>query len=238
MSASTCGSVTRHPCAMNVRRSARSVAYSVGDSPSSDSGSFPRNRARIQPSNCSKIPELSRNRVKATGSRRQGPLVECTRSGQSVTYSEQAELVGLDAAQLVVIQCEATDSAVLGQSTGLRLDDLRREHTRHRRQQRVAVQEFEIPGQLLDAVDFATALDLHRDRATVTVAGHDVDRADCGGKLAADQGIAVAEGLDVLGEQFLQVRLHAVLLQARFDAEFPRVVVEDLFDADDELLAL
>src|SRR5271163_4579245 len=48
-SASTCGSVTTQPWAMYVVRSVRSVANSVGDCPSWESGSVPRKRTRIGP---------------------------------------------------------------------------------------------------------------------------------------------------------------------------------------------
>ena len=57
--------------------------------------------------------------------------------------SEEAELVRLDAAQRVVVQREAPDPPVLGQHPRLGLDDLRREDALHRRQQRVAVEQFE-----------------------------------------------------------------------------------------------
>ena len=50
------------------------------------------------------------------------------------------------------------------------------------------------------------------------VPGQDVDRPDRGHVLAADQHVPVAEEVDLLGEQLLQVRLHAVLLQAGVDA--------------------
>lgn len=48
-SARACGSVTTHPWAMYVLRSVRSVAYRVGESPTLESGSLPRNRARTAP---------------------------------------------------------------------------------------------------------------------------------------------------------------------------------------------
>ena len=50
----------------------------------------------------------------------------------------------------------------------------------------------------------------------------DVDRADRRHVLAAHQPVALAEELDLLGEQLLQVRLDAVLLQAGVDAELVR----------------
>jgi hypothetical protein len=59
---------------------------------------------------------------------------------------------------------------------------------------------------LLDAVDLAASLDLDRDMHPVGVAGQDVDRPDRGHVLAPHEGPALAEGVDVLGEQRLQVR--------------------------------
>ena len=55
------------------------------------------------------------------------------------------------------------------------------------RQQRVAVEQLEVAGQLLDAVDLAAALDLDRHASAVGVAAHQVDRADGGGVLPAYQ---------------------------------------------------
>ena len=61
-------------------------------------------------------------------------------------------------------------------------------------QQRVAVEQLEVAGELLDAVDLAAALDLDRDGCAVGVAAHEVDRADRGGVLAADQASARRRG--------------------------------------------
>ena len=105
------------------------------------------------------------------------------------------------------------------------------------REQRVAVEELEVAGELLDAVDLAAPLDLDRDRPAVGVAAHQVDRADRGRELAADQGEAVGEGGRVLGEQLLEVLLDAVLLQARVDAEVVAGVVQDLLDQDPQGVA-
>ena len=95
---------------------------------------------------------------------------------------------------------------------------------------RVAVHQLEVAGQLLDAVDLAAALDLDRDAGAARVLREDVDRADGGHVLAPHERPAVAEGVDVLGEQLLQVRLDAVLDEAGVDAELVGRVVEDLVD--------
>lgn len=63
--------------------------------------------------------------------------------------SEEPERGVVGAAHQVVVQGDAADTAVLGQHPGLRLDLLRGKHAAHRRQQRVAVQQFQIPGELL-----------------------------------------------------------------------------------------
>ena len=105
------------------------------------------------------------------------------------------------------------------------------------REQRVAVEQLEVAGQLLDAVDLAAPLDLHGDGRAVGVAAHQVDRADRGRVLAADQGQPVGERRRVLGEQLLQVLLDAVLLQARVDAEVVAGVVEDLLEQDPQGVA-
>ena len=102
---------------------------------------------------------------------------------------------------------------------------------------RVAVQQLQIAGELLHAVDLAAPLDLHRDRRAVGVPAQDVDRADGRHVLAADQGVALAECLDAVGEEFLEVCFHAVLDQAGVHAELVRGVVEDLLHRDDEFLA-
>ena len=102
----------------------------------------------------------------------------------------------------------------------------------HRSQQRVAVEQLEVAGQLLDPVDLASALDLDRDTGAGGVAAHQVDRADGGGVLAADQGQPVGQRGGVLGEQLLEVLLDAVLLQPGVDAEVVGGVVVDLLDQD------
>ena len=55
--------------------------------------------------------------------------------------------------------------------------------------------------------------------------------------LAADQPPAVAEQVQLLGQQLLQVRLDAVLDQAGVDAELGRGVGQRLLDGDRQRLA-
>lgn len=116
-------------------------------------------------------------------------------------------------------------------------DLLRREDPLHRRQQAVPVEQLEVAGELLDAVDLAAPLDLHRHRAAAFVAAQQIDGADGGHVLATHQRVPLAEQLDVLGEQRLQVRFDAVLDQPRVHAEIVAGVVFDLLDGDAQLFA-
>ncbi|COV51630.1 Uncharacterised protein [Mycobacterium tuberculosis] len=110
-------------------------------------------------------------------------------------------------------------------------------HPLDRREHTVAVEQLEVAGQLLHAVDLATPLDFHRDRATSFVAAQQVDGSDRGHVLAADQRVPFAQQLDVLGEQRLQVGLDAVLDQPGVHAQLVATVVLDSFDSDAQLLA-
>jgi hypothetical protein len=107
----------------------------------------------------------------------------------------------------------------------------------HRRQQRVPVQQLQVPGELFHRVDPRVPLHLDGDVHTGVVAAHDVDRADRRRVLAPDQPPALAEQVELLGEQFLQVRLDAVLDKARIDAEVDRGVGQRLLDGDGQGLA-
>ena len=98
--------------------------------------------------------------------------------------------------------------------------------------ERIAVHQLEVAGQLLDAVDVPASLDLDRDRGARRIPSQDVDRADRRHVLAAHQRVALAQQLDLLGEQALQVGLDAVLLQPGIDAELVLRVVQDLVDRD------
>ena len=108
--------------------------------------------------------------------------------------SEQPAAGIVDPAQGVVVERDAGDPAVGGEHPRLRRDRLRGEDPAHRRQHRVPVEQLEVAGELLDPVDLAAALDLDRDRAAGGVPAEDVDRADRGRVLPADQPVAGAEG--------------------------------------------
>jgi hypothetical protein len=68
--------------------------------------------------------------------------------------SENLELVGIGTAQGVVVQHDAADAPVLGQGAGLRFDLLSGEHAPHGNQQRVAVQQLQVPGELTGHADY------------------------------------------------------------------------------------
>src|SRR5690606_21668715 len=112
----------------------------------------------------------------------------------------------------------------------LRLDLLRGEHPGDGGEVRVATQQLQVAGQLLDAVDVAAALDLHGDRRATGIPDHQVDRTDRRRVFAPHQRAALADQVDLLGQQSLQVGLDAVLLQAGVDAEVMVRVVDDLVD--------
>src|SRR5690606_26771957 len=144
--------------------------------------------------------------------------------------SEQPGGAGLDALHVLVVQHDAADAAILGQYTRLRLDLLCGEDAGDGGEVRIATQQLQVAGQLLHAVDVASALDLHGDGRATGIPDHQVDRADGRRVLAAHQGAALADQVDLLGQQPLQIGLHAVLLQARVDAEIVTGVVDDLVD--------
>src|SRR6266542_3360193 len=92
-------------------------------------------------------------------------------------------------------------------------------------------------GALLAPVDLAPSLDLPRHVGAVLVPAQQVDRADVGAVLAADQAPAVAEDLAALGQQLLEVALDAVLDQPRVQPQLVGGVVQDLLQGDGHGLA-
>src|SRR5262249_31078041 len=118
--------------------------------------------------------------------------------------SEQGQFVAFNAAQAVVVDDDAADAAVLGEDAGLGLDLLGGEHSGDRGQQRVAAEQLEVPGQLLDTVDLAPALDLYGHARAGGVPAEQVDGADGGRVLTPDQGEPVAQCRRRSREQLLQ----------------------------------
>src|SRR5690348_13404768 len=107
--------------------------------------------------------------------------------------SEQPERAVAGAAHRVVVQRDATDTTVLGEHAGLRPDLLGGEYATDRSEQRVAVEQLKVAGELLDSVDFGTPLHLDRHAGPRGISAHQVDRADRGRVLPANQPPAVAE---------------------------------------------
>ena len=85
---------------------------------------------------------------------------------------------------------------------------------------RVCRQRRDVAGELLDTIDLALALDLDRHRLAAFVATQQIDWAECGRVLAANECETRLDRLGQLGEQHLQVCLDAVLGEARVFAEF------------------
>src|SRR5215469_7940425 len=149
----------------------------------------------------------------------------------------EKRVFGLDSTHGFVIQNDTADAAVFGQYPGLGPDFLGGEHAPHGAQRRVPVKQLQVPGQLFNAIDFSPALDLHGYRSRIGVAAHQVNRADRGRVLPADQPPARAEQMNLRGEQLLQMGLDTVLDQARVDPEFVAGVVQHLLDRDAQFLA-
>src|SRR6266545_3864825 len=151
-------------------------------------------------------------------------------------WLKQCQLVASDAAQRIVIQDHALDAAILRQHASLRLDLLSGQDAAHRGQERIPVQQLQVPRELLNRVDAGDSFDLHGDRPSKTVAAQQVDRADRGRVLPAYQREALAQRGRTRRQQLLQVRLDAVLGEARIDAQLVGAVLKDLLQDDPQLL--
>src|SRR5690606_40016897 len=148
--------------------------------------------------------------------------------------SEEPGLRVVQAAHGVVVQHQAADAAVLGQHPGLRLDLLGGEDALDGAEVRVAVEQFEVAGELFDAVDLPAPLDLYGHRPLLRVAGEDVHRPDRGGVLPPHEPVPRAEQLDLLGEELLEVGLPAVLDEARVPPEVVGAILDGLVEPHDE----
>jgi len=102
---------------------------------------------------------------------------------------------------------------------------------------RTALEELQVSGELLDAVDAALALDLHCHRPPLGITAQQVHRTDLGSVLPAHEHHPRLELITGVGQERLEVGLHAVLLETRVDTELVDGVGEHLLDRDDELLA-
>lgn len=102
-------------------------------------------------------------------------LRHSTREGAS----EEPGLTVIHAAHGVIIQGDAINAAVVGQDLGLGLDLLGGKDAPYGSKKRIAVEQFQVTGQLFHAVNIAAALQLDGYRASVGVPGKDVYRPDC-----------------------------------------------------------
>src|SRR4051794_28287392 len=75
-------------------------------------------------------------------------------------HSEQAHGRVVEPTQGVVVDRHAVDAAITGEDPRLGLDLLGGEDTAYRREQRIAVEQLEVPRQLLNTVDLAAPLHL------------------------------------------------------------------------------
>ena len=98
----------------------------------------------------------------------------------------------------------------------------------HGGQQRVAVEQIAVAGELFDAVDAAVALDFDGHVLAVAVNRHDVDRSDGCRVFAAHELRAFADAFDLFGQVLLQMVFDAVLDEARILAEVVRFVRIDV----------
>ncbi len=114
------------------------------------------------------------------------------------------------------------------------LDLLGGEDSTHRRKHRIAIQQLQISRQLLNSVYLPAPLDLHGHGLTLGVSTHDVDRTDRGRELPSDEGPTLAQSLDAIGQQGLQVGLHPILDQTRIEAQIVHGIVMDLQQGDDQ----
>jgi hypothetical protein len=67
----------------------------------------------------------------------------------------------LKAPESVIVEHHAAKITIIGQRAGLRLDGLAGGEATDRSQLRIAIQQFDVPGQLFDSVQAGNALDLH-----------------------------------------------------------------------------
>ncbi len=103
----------------------------------------------------------------------------------------------------------------------------------HGGQQRVAIEQFQVSGQLLNPINFSTPLDFDCHRNAIGVSTHQVNRTNSGRKLSPNQFPSPAEGGHVLGEQFLQVCFNAIFDKPWINAEFVLGLVQHLIKSDD-----
>jgi len=135
-------------------------------------------------------------------------------------------------AHLVVVEYEASNPSVFGEGARLRFDFLSCVDPSDGSKVGVAVEQLEIPGELLDTIDITSAFDFDSDVSTRIVGGEDVDWSKSGHVFPSHQRVAFAQNLYLRGQEFLKVRLDAIFDQAWIFPEVMRVVRVNLMDVD------
>jgi hypothetical protein len=91
-------------------------------------------------------------------------------------WLEKPGMRWLKAPESVIVEHHAAKITIVGQRTGLRLDGLAGEDATDRSQLRIAIQQFDVPGQLFDSIQAGHALDLHGPMPSV---GHTAFCTSC-----------------------------------------------------------
>src|SRR5262245_30532276 len=106
-------------------------------------------------------------------------------SHPDATRLEEPQDVGLDPAELVIVDLDAVDATLGGEHLRLRAEILRRQDPPNFAE--LPAQPREVPRELLDAVDLPASLDLDRDVGAGVIAAEQVDRPDVSRVLPPDQ---------------------------------------------------
>jgi len=102
--------------------------------------------------------------------------------------SEQAILRVIQATHFVIVENNALNASILSKRASLWFDLLRCEDTSQWRKEGVAAQKVKISSQLFDAIDIASALNLHRNVTAFAVTNHQINGTNRRRKLAAHKG--------------------------------------------------
>ena len=151
-----------------------------------------------------------------------------------MAVSEQPVVVDRPASQCLVVEHHTLDVAVGGEGFRLRCDFLSGKHGLYRTQVGVALEQLPIAGELLDAVDFPTALNFDGDGSPVDVRGENVDGPNSRWVFPPDQCQTVADATQVISDEALELRFDAFFNQPWVLAEFVVHVFVDFVDAEHE----
>jgi hypothetical protein len=112
-------------------------------------------------------------------------------------------VVSLAATQFLEVENHASNATVFGQGACLWLDFLSGKDSGNWGQGWVAVQEFEVSRQLLNAIDVTPTLDFNRDDRIVRVPREDIDGTNRGRVFPPNQAEALSVNLNLLGGKSL-----------------------------------